>query len=118
MKLYVASDCPHSRSMLQLLRMCEVSVETLDVKSVSVPHDVLGTPAIVLDDKVYHGDHAFDMLEKLRDQGLQQESGSIDPAVMQATASAGNSDKTASPALVDPAEVTSLFDAQPMVPRQ
>ena len=118
MKLYVASDCPHSQSMLQLLRMCDVSVETLDVKRVSVPHDVLGTPAIVLDGKVYHGDHAFDMLDTLRDQGLQQESGSRKPLVVQAPGGGDKSDTAASPALVDPSEVAGLFDAEPMVPRQ
>lgn len=117
MKLYVAPDCPHSQSMLQLLRMCDVSVETLDVKRVSVPPDVLGTPAIVLDGKVYHGDHAFDMLDTLRDQGLQQESGSRQPPVVQAPAGK-SAEEAPSPALVDPSEVADLFDAEPMVPRQ
>lgn len=111
MRLYVAPRCPHSQSMQQLLRMCGVEVETIDVSTGRVPQDVLGTPAIVLDGRVYHGDSAFELLDTLQQEGE-------DPPAAAQTAPKEPQSGGATPGLVDPAAVAGLFDVEPVVPRK
>lgn len=107
MHVYYAANCPHSASILQLLGLLDVKFKTTDVSKGS-PAQVRGTPAIVLDGEVYHGDHAFDLLDTLRAEPPQavDEPSADDPVVREAQG------------IVDPSAVKNLFETNSVAPRQ
>ena len=108
MHLYYARGCPHSTSMLQLLLLLDVDAKMTDVAQ-GAPKQVLGTPAIVLDGQVYHGDHAFDLIDSMREPREPQPN---------LPAQRTEDPPAQSPSIVDPKAVSSVFDCEPIAPRK
>lgn len=108
MHCYYARACPHSTSLLQLLQLLDVDAKMTDVAQ-GAPNQVLGTPAIIVDGKVYHGDHAFDLIDSMRCS--QEPQPNLPPQRTE-------DPPAQSPSIVDPKAVSSVFDCEPIAPRK
>lgn len=65
---YYSKTCPHSMTLLEILASYQntfPSMKNMDIKQ--APPDVLGTPAIRMDNNVYHGDKAFDLIREINE---------------------------------------------------
>ena len=69
MQFYYSQKCGHSLSMMEMLTQYNSFVnpselEMIDVhdRKTIIPSEIKGTPAIVHDGQVYHGDYAFELL--------------------------------------------------------
>ena len=126
MQFYYSKTCPHSLSMMEILTRYNSFVnpgglEMIDVKDrkTILPSSIKGTPAIVHDDQVYHGDYAFDLLSDLHgaisNAEVKQKPKTairgepIDHSPMQ--------EDQNGIAVCDDSAVAGLFDCDPMLPR-
>jgi hypothetical protein len=65
---YYSKACPHSITLLEILASYQntfPSMRNMDIKQ--APPDVLGTPAIRMDNNLYHGDKAFDLIREINE---------------------------------------------------
>lgn len=111
MRLYYSLSCPHSASMLQIMEMCNVPCEMVDVEQGPNPPELQGTPALEHDGSLYHGDDAFNVLPTL----MQGPAPKPQPSKNSKATVPQNSDCVS---LVDSSAVAAMFDCDSVTPRK
>ena len=126
MQFYYSEKCGHSLSMMEMLTQYNSYVNPNELEMVDVhdrktviPPEIKGTPAIVHDGQVYHGDYAFELLGDLHGAVANMQV-KQQPKVAGQKVSAPVSQEPPqqnSIAVCDDSAVAGLFDCDPMLPR-